>query len=365
MAVIARRRAPDETLVLVVFALAVFGVVMVFSSSYAFAGRSYLKTQSMWLALGLGAMLLMSRVPYWHLRRFARPMLAVAAALLLFVYFRGVEHGGAKRWIELGPVTVQPSEFAKIAIIVFLAWLVSTRRRHVHEFHRVVWPGMLALGLVCALTAVEPDMGTAIVMFVVGLIVLYIGGAPPQHIVPIAAGAFAAAFAAVRSTPYQWERVIAWLHPDVASEAATYQIKHCVIAIGSGGLFGRGLGSGTEKLSYLPAPHTDSIFAVVGEEFGLVGTVAVIFLLCWLARRGFSIAMQARDPFAAVVAAGIVAAITIQAVLNIAVVTRSIPCTGLPLPFLSAGGSSLVVLMAAVGILLNISENVNRLPDYR
>jgi cell division protein FtsW len=338
---------------------------MVFSSSYAFAGRSYLKTQSTWLALGVAAMLLMSRVPYWRLRRHARFFLFLAVLLLVAVYLVGVEAGGARRWLQVGPVRLQPSEFAKIATILFLAWLVTERRNRLREFNRVVWPGTLVLGLVCALTAIEPDMGTAVTIFLAGLTVLFIGGAPLQHIIPVAVGAFALGIAAVRSTEYQWERVIAWLNPDAASEAATYQVKHCVIAIGSGGLFGRGLGSGTEKLCYLPAPHTDSIFAVVGEELGLAGTLAVILVLWWLARQGFAVATQARDPFAAVVAAGIVAAITIQAALNIAVVTRSIPCTGLPLPFLSAGGSSLVVLMGAIGIVLNISANVDRLPDYR
>jgi len=366
----AQRKTFDETLMLLVLGLAVFGLVMVFSSSYALAGRAgdstrYLKTQAQWLVLGIVAMLIMSRVPYWWFRRWARSLLLLAIVLLVLVYFFGAERGGARRWLQLGPVTLQPSEFAKIAVILFLGWLVSERRRHIQEFHRVVWPGAIVLGVVCGLTIIQPDMGTAVVIFLAGLTVLFVGGVPARHIIPIAGGALALGLVVVRSTAYQWERIIAWMDPASASEKATYQIKHCVIAIGSGGLFGRGLGSGTEKLGYLPAPHTDSIFAVVGEELGLVGTLAVIVVLCWIAQRGFSIAMRARDPFATVVAAGIVATITIQAALNIAVVTRSIPCTGLPMPFLSAGGSSLVVLMAAVGIVLNISQNINGPPKRR
>ena len=350
----------SHLLVLVTLALVAFGLVMVYSATSAPAAlertdpMSYLKKQGIYALIGVGLMMTASRFDYRRLRLLAPPLVLTALGGCLAVLVIGSRINGARRWIELGPATFQPSELAKLALAVWAAAYLSKRPapRTLKELWR---PMGLLLGVFCLLILAEPDLGTAISLVVVLLAVLLISGTP---VPTLAAGTGIAAtlgLVAIWFEPYRRARIFSFIDPWKDPQGAGFQTVQALISLGSGGFLGAGLGHGVAKINYLPEAHTDMIFAVIGEELGLLGVTAVIAAYATFAYAGLRVALECRDPFGKRLAAGIVALVCGQAVINLAAVLGLAPLTGIPLPFISYGGSSLVVALLGVGILLNIA----------
>lgn len=365
-------------LVLVTLGLVAFGLVMVFSASSGRAAvnaddpASYLKRQATYAALGLVALAVLSRVDFRVMRRLGGPLLLTAFVLLVAVLVMGTTVNGARRWLPLGVIDFQPSELAKLALAVWLAALL-VRRGAPRSLAGLARPiGLVVLGA-CVLVLLEPDLGTSIAIVVMASAMLVVAGTPLRVLAAAGGTLVALVLAAIWVEPYRRERLLSFLDPWADPEGSGFQIVQAMLALGSGGLFGVGLGEGVTKINYLPEAPTDMIFAVVGEELGLVGALAVIAAFLIFGYAGFTIALRCRDPFGKLLAAGITALVCGQAVVNLSAVLGLAPLTGIPLPFVSYGGSSLVVTLAAVGILLNIAVNHAaasadtgaRLPDRR
>ncbi|BDG60758.1 putative lipid II flippase FtsW [Caldinitratiruptor microaerophilus] len=357
-----QRRDVDAGLVLAVGALLLLGIVMVFSASVARAAAdlgdpfNYLKRQSLFAIGGLAVMWLVARVDYWHWARWSRIVLLVGIALLVVVLIPGVGmgRGDVRRWIGVGPLAFQPSEFMKFAIVVFMADYLA-RVGRLQSLRELLLPGAI-LGVVFVLIMLEPDLGTAISIAATVYVMLFAAGARPLHLGSLlAAGAAAATYYAF-SADYRRARILNWLNPARDPLKESWQVLQGLYALGSGHLFGVGLGRSRQKYWYLPEPHTDYIFAIIGEELGFLGSLLVILLFLLFAWRGLRIAASAPDRFSCLLATGVTSMITLQAIINVAVVTASIPATGIPLPLLSYGGSALVVTLAGVGILLGVSR---------
>ena len=350
----------SHLLVLVTLALVAFGLVMVYSATSAPAAlertdpMSYLKKQGIYALIGVGLMMTASRFDYRRLRMLAPPLVLTALGGCLAVLVIGSRINGARRWIELGPATFQPSELAKLALAVWAAAYLS--RRPAPRTLKELWrPIGLLLGVFCLLILAEPDLGTAISLVVVLLAVLLISGTP---VPTLAAGTGIAAtlgLVAIWFEPYRRARIFSFIDPWKDPQGAGFQTVQALISLGSGGFLGAGLGHGVAKINYLPEAHTDMIFAVIGEELGLLGVTAVIAAYATFAYAGLRVALECRDPFGKRLAAGIVGLVCGQAVINLAAVLGLAPLTGIPLPFISYGGSSLVVALLGVGILLNIA----------
>lgn len=358
------RRGVDVVLFACVLALAAVGLVMVYSASSILAydrlddSAYFLKRQTAWVALGLGAMWLARSIHYPRLRRLTIPLLLVAAALMVLVLVPafGRVAGGARRWIAVGPASFQPVEIAKIALVLYVAHFATRRGLEVRNLrHGVLPPLAIAAGL-AALALLQPDMGSALVLGGIAIGALFLGGARVAHLVAAVALALPLVAAAVLAAPYRLQRVMAFLDPWRDPQGAGFHIIQSLLAFGSGGILGVGLGASRQKFFYLPESHTDFIYAILGEELGLLGTLCVLALYGLFAYRGLRIARAAPDRYGAVLAAGITASITGQALLNMGVATGVLPVAGVPLPLVSAGGSSLAVTMVQVGVLLNISQ---------
>jgi cell division protein FtsW len=356
-----RRELDSRLLILVTLALVAFGLVMVYSATSAAAavgGKDpsyYLKRQGIYAALGIGLMVFAQRWDYRRLRALAPMLVVVSLVLLLAVLAVGPAINGARRWISFGPAVFQPSELAKLAVAVWAAGYLS--RKSAPQTLKELWRPLGALASVfCVLLILEPDMGTAIALMVMLLGMLLVAGTPLPTIA--SAGGIAATLGtlAIYLEPYRRARFFAFLHPWHDAQGTGFQIVQAMIGMGSGGIFGVGLGQGVQKIFYLPEAHTDMMLANIGEELGLVGVTAVIGAYALFAYAGFDIAQRCRDPFGKRLASGITVLVCGQAAINILAVMGSAPLTGIPLPFLSYGGSSLVVLLAAVGILLNIAH---------
>lgn len=367
---IGRQYAPDWWLFLATLALLGFGVVMVFNASYALAAEVkytggdmgyFAKRQALWSVLGLAGMFLAMRVSYWKWRAWALPFLIVVIGLLSAVLIIGHGAQGAQRWIGYGPVKVQPSEFAKLALVLYLAKIISIRP----QLMRNLWGGLVPIlsvaVFVVLLVELQPDLGTAVTMLLTVLLLLFAGGARTKWIATLLAlFAVAGLGLALRhgTDGYRWKRMITFVNPEADAMGAGYQIRHSLIALGTGGVTGVGLGESREKrMGNLPAQRTDFIFAIVGEEMGLIGTCGVLLVFGVLTMRGMHIAARTKHPFGALLATGITGMVAVQALVNIGVVTASLPATGVPLPFLSYGGSSLLPTLFGIGILLNISQH--------
>jgi len=350
----------SHLLVLVTLALVAFGLVMVYSATSAPAAlqrtdpMSYLKKQGIYALIGVALMMTASRFDYRRLRLLAPALVLTALGACLAVLVIGTRVNGARRWIELGPATFQPSELTKLALAVWAAAYLCKRPapRTLGELWR---PIGLLLGLFCLLILAEPDLGTAISLVVVVLAVLLISGTPPATLASGVGIAAALGLAAIWFEPYRRARIFSFVDPWKDPQGAGFQTVQALISIGSGGFFGAGLGHGVAKINYLPEAHTDMIFAVIGEELGLLGVTAVIAAYAAFAYAGLRVALACTDPFGKRLAAGIVGLVCGQAVINLAAVLGLAPLTGIPLPFISYGGSSLVVALLAVGILLNIA----------
>jgi cell division protein FtsW len=374
-----RRRASTHLeyhlLVLVTLALVAFGLVMVYSASSARAllgsddPAYYLKRQALYAVAGLVALVLLSRTDYRRLRHAAGPLLLASFVLLVAVLAIGTAVNGARRWIPLGTLTFQPSELAKLALALWIAGLLA-RRPAPQTLGDLVRPIGLVVGAACALILVEPDLGSALAIAIMVAAVLLVAGTPVRTLAAGSGIAGMLVLAAIWFEPYRRARIFSFIDPWHDPQGAGFQSVQAMIALGSGGIFGVGLGESVQKIYYLPEASTDMIFAIVGEELGLVGVLAVIGAFALFAYAGLNIALRCQDPFGKRLAAGLTALVCGQAAVNVSAVMGLAPLTGVPLPFVSYGGSSLVVGLASVGILLNIAVNhgvtaVSEVPDRR
>lgn len=362
----ARLKPADGTLALILALLMMCGLLTLFSATYYKAvdqGDALLEVKKQLIGVGLGAflMLLTSRIPYsfWQKPRVVMLALTGSFALLVLVLIPGigVYVNGSRRWLNIAGLSFQPSELAKIASVMYLASTLSFRLKQVER----LWTGILPLLVVPAamflLILQQPNLSTAGSIMIVAILMMLLAGAKWKHLSLMGVAGMAVGFAYAWVEPYRRERLLSFRNPFAQMSDEGYQLSQSLIAIGSGGLFGRGLGQGRQKFSYLPYPESDFIFAIIGEDFGLFGCCVVILLFVAFAVAGMRIALNCQDRYGCLLAAGITAMISVQAFINIGVVVGILPTTGLPLPFFSAGGTSISLLMAAVGILFNISRH--------
>lgn len=354
---------PDILLLVVTLVLTMVGLVAILSASGYVAqqnfrdGAYFFKRQLVWAVIGVVAMWFASRARLDRLKGWVKPGIVICTLLLLAVQLPGlgVNVNGANRWVQLGPMRFQPSELAKLVVILFAALVLSHplyKQLTAKQRLQVLVPGA---GL-CVMVIGQPDLGTGMVMSW-GLLAVYIAaGLPWSRLVALLGSGAGAILLMASMVPYQKARLVAYMDPWADARGIGFHLVQSLLAIGSGGVFGEGIGQGIQKLFYLPEGHTDFIFAVFAEENGLVGTVGLLVLLGFFASRGFRIARRARDPFAKLLASGITGMIVGQAILNISVVTASVPTTGIPLPFISFGGTSLCMNLVCVGLLLNVSR---------
>jgi cell division protein FtsW len=351
----------DRVLVGTALALAAFGMVMVFSAGAVFAAKRYgdatyfLKREAIYAVLGVGALSLATRIDYSIYRRFAYPLLFVSLGTLALVLQIGSRAGGAIRWFRLGPLSFQPSELAKLALCVYLASLLARKAEKVRVFSVGFLPPLLVTGLMMGLLLKQPDLGTAAIFGAVALGLLFVAGTRTSYIILALLVAAPAGWKFIVSTPFRMRRMLAFLDPWAFRRDVGYQITESLISVGSGGVTGLGLGDGRQKLFFLPEAHTDFILSIIGEELGLLGVLAVITGFVLLVWRGLRAAFRARDAFGTYLAFGITAMFGLQALVNIGVVLGSLPTKGLPLPFISYGGTSLLMSLFMAGVLANIS----------
>jgi cell division protein FtsW len=358
-----RAGRPDYAILVTALALVVIGLIFVYSSSFVIALSAYddanyfLVRQTAAAVIGLAAMVFFMRFDYRHLRAFS-PILMLTAVLALFlVLFMGTDIYGARRWIALGPMPpFQPSEFAKLALIIYIsAWLAS-RGPNVRDFALGFVPFICLVGVVAALILMEPDTGTAVILVMTTVALFFLAGASMTHMGTLVAIGAVTGVILMLGGQYRSDRVFAFTSAESDPTGVGFHVLQLLIALGSGGVHGLGLGVSRQKFFYIPGAHTDGIFAIIGEETGFIGSMVVIALFAYLVYRGFKVALNARDPFGHYLAMGVVCWIAFQALINIGGITRSIPLTGIPLPFVSYGGSSLIMIMAGVGVLLNVSR---------
>ena len=362
------RTAP--ALVILVGVLCAFGLIMVGSASPIISLRLYgspwaiLIRQSLWMGIGGCALLLGAKVDYHRWRRFRAPLMVVSLGLLVTVLVPhiGVSAGGSSRWIGLGMLQLQPSELMKLALVVFTADLLTRRPDCSSDPKKVIAPVLVVLVVAVVLILKQPDMGTALVLCCIAFGVLFMGGVPMVPILKVIGLFGGLAVIVGLADPYRRDRILSFLNPGANKSGTGYQVWQSLIGLGSGHIFGLGLGGGREKWGGLPNVHTDFIFSVVGEELGLVGAVALLSLFFALTWFGLRAATRAPDRFGSLMAVGITTWITSQAVINIGAVIGVLPVTGIPLPFISFGGSSLFITMAAVGILINIAAHERQTP---
>lgn len=360
-----RRIAVDGAVLTVTVALALVGLIMVFSASAVVAGTRFhdsiyfLKRQVAWLAIGFLLLHVVSRVNYAVWRRLAPAVLVLTAIMLIVVLIPslGVVAKGARRWLRLGMISVQPAELLKLAVVVYLASYLARKEDRLAQFRTGLLPPLLIVGALGGLLLLQPDLGTVIVVGIVMLTMLYLAGAPIGHLAAIVLAAVPAAAVLILRSSYRRQRLMSFLEPWKDAADSGFQVTQSFLAFGSGGLFGVGLGEGKQKLFFLPEAHTDFVLALVGEELGLVGAAGIMLLFGLLVVKGFRVAGTARDPFGRHLALGITLLIGVQALINACVVTGLLPTKGLTLPLVSYGGSSLVVSLLGIGILLSVSRD--------
>ncbi len=358
----------DSMLVLLIcLTLVGLGLVMVYSASSVLAnvrfGDSslFLKRHAIRVFIGLVLMLAFSRMPLHWWARLSRPIMLLALLLLLLVSAWG--HGAAQRWLSVpawgGALAFQPAEFAKLALVLYLADVLVRKHDELHDFSRGFMPRLLVVGFALVLVVLQPDLGTAIALGLIALLMLWVGGMRLYHLAGAGLLALLGIGFSLMHSSYQMRRLVSFIDPE-RDPAGSYQVLQSLYGMGNGGLLGVGLGNSMQKEQYLPEPHTDFVFSVIGEEMGLVGTLAVLGLFAALSFYGVRIGTRAGDTYGFLVASGITAMISIYALLNIGVVIGLLPTTGLPLPFVSYGGSSLIGNMAGVGILLGVARAAPR-----
>jgi len=362
----ARKLYPDKWLFAATVGLALFGVVMVYSASAVMAQREtgnqfhYVIKQGIWTTVGFMVMLATMQVNYNHLRnrRVVYGLLAVTTVMLLAV-FAFPATNGAHRWIKLPNLSIQPSELSKLALVIFLAYFLERRAGEEGQFWTTFVPCATVTGVLAALIVIEPDLGTAMMLGVIFVVLVYTAGARMKHLAIVAVPALIVVAGLLIFVPFRVRRLITFLDPWADPQGSGFQVVQSLIAVGSGGANGLGFAQGKQKMLFLPFAHSDFIYAVVGEELGLVGALAVIAVFALFLWRGVRTSLLAPDRFGMLLALGLVTGIVTQALFNISVVLSLVPTKGIPLPFISYGGSSLVPTLAAVGILLNISQQAS------
>lgn len=354
-----QKKTLDVTLLSVVGILIIFGLVMVYDASVIQAlrdfkdGYYYIRQQLIWVLIGLISLFFFSNFDYKKFKKIALPLLVLSLVLLLAVFIPGlgVSGGGAHRWLKLGPLTLQPAEIIKLTGVIFLASIFEKGVR--------LMPFIIVVGLVSFITAVlQKDLGSTIVFVGVSTLLYFASGGPILHFLAAAPFAVGGLLILIFTSDYRVKRITAFLDPFSDPQGFTYHISQVLIALGSGGLLGLGFGHSRQKFEYIPEVTTDSIFGIIGEELGFVGAVFLISLFGILIYRGFKIAQNVSDSFGKTLALGLTAWIGIQVVINLSSMTALLPLTGVPLPFISYGGSALVANLTAVGILLNISKQI-------
>jgi cell division protein FtsW len=316
----------------------------------------YIKRQVVWVGLGIVALVVFTRIPYRLYRRFALPIFLVAVAALVATMLFGDVRGGARRWIEVGPVTIQASEFAKLASVIVLSAVLAKKDRLLGSLGHFLLPVAAILGVVSVFLLLQPDFGTALLIVAAAFAILFSSAAPLGYVVGLAGIAAVLGTAGAFAMDYRRERITGFLDPFADPLGTGHQAVQSLVALGTGGWFGVGLGASRARWSFLPNAHTDFIFAIIGEETGLVGAGLVIACFAFFAGVGIRIALTAPDMFGRLLAVGIVAWISFQALINVGGVVAVLPITGVPLPFISSGGNAMIVSLAAVGILANISR---------
>jgi len=344
------------------------GLIAVYSASFALGALAFndanyfVIRQAIWAAIGIALLLTLMRLDYRLLRSMS-PLFMLGAIVLLMAVLvpgLGIEQQGAHRWIALGPLPpLQPSEFAKLALIIYVSAWLAGKGTYLQTWAMGFVPFVTMVGIVAGLTLLEPDTGTAAVLVLTTVTLFFVAGASASHLAALMGiGSVASGFLLLTGG-YRADRLLAFLDPESDPTGVGFHTLQLLIALGSGGVSGLGLGDSRQKFFYIYGSHTDGIFAIIGEEMGLIGALAVLLLFALLIYRGFRVVLNARDEFGALLATGIVCWIAYQALINIGGVTRAIPMTGIPMPFLSYGGSALAALLAAVGILLSISRTAN------
>ena len=367
--ILTRRRNPvDSSLVIIMVMLLSAGLLVLFSATYYAATENRLSEvikQLLGIGLGTAACIVTSRIPYrfWRQNWVVATGLGVSAVLLILVIIPGigVYINGSRRWLSVGGLSFQPSELAKFAIVLYMATVLSWSGPRIKRLWTGIVPVLIVPGVTFLLILEQPNLSTAGSIMIVSLILIIMAGAKWRHILLMLTGGLCVGGFYAWSEPYRRRRLLSFRNPFAMMHDEGYQLSQSLIAFGSGGVFGMGLGQGRQKYAYLPYPESDFIFAIVGEDFGLLGCLAVIALFVALMIAGYRVAIACRDKFGALLAAGITSSITVQAFLNMGVVVGILPTTGLPLPFFSAGGTSVSITMAAMGILMNISRNAGKM----
>ncbi len=338
------------------------GIVMVYSASSALAlkkfGTDYyfLKKQSVFALLGIVALVVFKHFPYWYFRSLAYPLLILSLVLLALTQIPGFGYaaGGATRWLRFGRFTFQPSELARFALVIYLAYSMNKKKDKLQNFYIGFLPHLMVLGMFSVLILIQPDFGSVAILGAVTWVMLFVGGVRISHLLSSLVLILPVAYFLLINAEYRIKRIMSFLNPWQYPADEGYQIVHSLMAFGTGGIWGAGIGKGYQKLFYLPEPHTDFIFSVVGEELGLVGVLLVLGLYGLIIFRGIAIARRSRDCFGSFIAVGLTTAIGLQVCVNMGVALGLLPTKGLTLPFLSYGGTSLLMNMASIGILMNI-----------
>ena len=362
---------PDYVLVISFLVIVIIGLIMLSSAgsvvSYERFGDSYYYFKHHFFSgvlPGIVLFFLASRFDYRRLRKLAFPLLLVSLGLLLLVFIPSIAsvYGGSRSWVTLFGIQFQPSEVVKLTFILYLSiWLASRQKKEVQDVNTGLLPFLSLLGVVSLLMILQPDIGTLSIIIVSSFAVFFASGAKVTHLIAVGSGGLVALFALIKMAPYRAARFTTFLHPELDPLGMGYHINQALLAIGSGGLFGRGFGESRQKFHYLPEVIGDSIFAVIAEELGFFITVLIIVLFLVMMYRGFKVAQNASDNLGRLIAVGITSWFSFQAFVNIGAMLAVLPLTGLPLPFISYGGSALAISMAAMGVLVNISKQTKEL----
>ena len=373
----AKKREYDFWLLFTVLLLLALGTIMVFSASsynalnYMGNKYHYLIRQLLWVTIGIISMMIFSRLDYRRIALSSPILLIVSTILLILVRIPGIGSNvnGAWRWFNLGPMSFQPSEFTKIAMILFLSFSLSKNSYKLDRFFSGLLPYLFVVGITDALLYLEPHMSAIILITLVSIIILFCAGARILHFAILSVPALIGGWFLIISDKYRVQRILSFMDPFKYPQDSGYQVINSLYAIASGSVFGRGLGKSLQKYLYLPEPHNDFIFSILAEELGFIGALTVIVLFMVFIWRGLRISMNAPDMMGSLIAVGITSLVALEVIINIAVVTSTIPATGMPLPFFSYGGTSMVFLLTSIGILLNISRgattNAARMPVAR
>jgi cell division protein FtsW len=342
--------------------LTIIGFVVVYSASFVTGlvefGDPYhfIIRQGIWASIGAVLLWAMANIDYRRLRPLAVPMMGLTILMLIAVLVIGSEGGGARRWIIVGPVTIQPSEFAKLAVIIYLAAWLASKGSDVRSFEHGLLPFVFIIGSVSALILLQPNLGTTVIIVAITVTMFYVAGASVAQMAALAVTGLGILALLATAAGYRADRLTAFFDAESDPQGNGFQTLQSLIAIGNGGIDGLGLGASRAKFFYIPESHTDGVFAIVGEELGLIATLTILFLYMLLMFRGFQVARRSRDDFGQLIATGITTWITVQALLNIGGITRTIPLTGVPLPFLSFGSNALAAVLMAMGVLISISR---------